>query len=182
MIVTDSIEDRAPVTLEAAAPDEMPLLANLLELYQHDLSECFGVDVGIDGRFGYARLPLYWSEPERHFPFLIRSGPRLAGFALATLGSPVSDDPNVHDVAEFFVLRRYRRAGVGRQAAHLLWNRYRGPWLVRVFERNTAALDFWKDVIAAYAGSPVEPRRVEHNRKQWQVFEFPSLPRSGFGQ
>jgi len=168
MIVTDSME----VTLNVATPDEMPVLANLLELYQHDLSECFEVDVGIDGRFGYARLPLYWSEPERRFPFLIRCGSQLAGFALATLGSPVSDDPNVYDVAELFVLRRYRRSGVGRKAAHLLWDRYPGHWSVRVFDRNTAALDFWRGVIADYAGSSVQPRRVEYNGKQWQVFEF----------
>lgn len=166
----------AQVLLEIAGSHEMPVLSNLLELYQHDLSECFEVDVQPDGRFGYDRLPLYWSEPERRFPYIIRIGTQLAGFALATLGSPLSDDPNVHDVAEFFVLRRYRRCEVGRQAAHLLWNRYPGPWSVRVFEKNAAALTFWQDVIGEYAGSAIRPRRVEYRLKHWNVFSFQSPP------
>ena len=67
-----------------------------------------------DGRFGYDRLPLYRTEPEKRFPFLIRRDGRTVGFALAMRG-PASDDPDDLDLQEFFVLRRYRR--VGREAA-----------------------------------------------------------------
>lgn len=160
------------VTLEPAASDAMPVLANLLELYQHDLSATFSVDVRSDGRFGYEFLPFYWSEPERRFPFLIRCDGKLAGFVLATVGSPVSADPDVHDVAEFFVLRRYRRAGVGRKAAFALWNRLPGRWIVRVFIENVAAVDFWSRIIADYAGAEVDVRRVEYKAREWRVFSF----------
>jgi hypothetical protein len=34
------------VTLERATPDMSPLLENLLELYIHDLSEIFAVELG----------------------------------------------------------------------------------------------------------------------------------------
>lgn len=72
------------VTLDAASPADSALLANLLELYIHDVSDVFpDVELGADGRFGYPRLPLYWSEPERRFAFLIRRNGRVAGFALA---------------------------------------------------------------------------------------------------
>ena len=108
------------VSLDVAPARDAALLANLLELYVHDLSEAFPlIELGADGRFGYDPLPLYWSEPERRFPFLIRCGGRVAGFVLVARGSPASDDPDVLDVAEFFVLRRYRRSGVGRRAAFL---------------------------------------------------------------
>jgi predicted acetyltransferase len=124
--------------LEIATRADAELLSNLLELYVHDLSEAFAVDIGADGRFGYDKLPLYWAEPERRFAFLIRRGGRIAGFALVMRGSPASDDPDVLDVAEFFVLRRYRRAAVGRQAACLLWDRMPGGsphrWRVFAFE------------------------------------------------
>ena len=119
------------VSLVAATPADATLLANLLELYIHDLSGVFDVTLGADGRFGYPRLPLYWSEPDRRFAFLIRCDERVAGFALATRGSPAVSDPDVLDVAEFFVMRRYRRSGVGRAAAFLLWNRIAGNWLIR---------------------------------------------------
>jgi len=68
-----------------AAPEEKPILANLLELYAHDFSEFHDVAIGEDGRFGYKSLPLYWSEPDR-YPFLVRSGGRLAGLVFVKKG------------------------------------------------------------------------------------------------
>ena len=133
------------VGLDVAAPSDAVLLANLLELYLHDLSEAFPViELGADGRFGYDKLPLYWSEPERRFPFLIRYRTKVAGFALITRGSPVSDDPDVFDVAEFFVIRRHRRSGVARQAAFLMWDSFPGRWnrsRVRGKHRRSSLLD-----------------------------------------
>src|SRR5947208_6043790 len=100
------------VRLDVATPSDNDLLSNLLELYTHDLSVAFpNVELGPDGRFGYDKLPLYWSEHQRRFAFLIRCDGRVAGFVLVTRGSPAAEDRDVLDVAEFFVLRRYRRLG-----------------------------------------------------------------------
>jgi hypothetical protein len=70
------------VVLEPATQSDAAVLSNLLELYSHDLSDVFVLEPGTDGRFGYEKFPLYWLEPENRFPFLIRAGTRLAGFAL----------------------------------------------------------------------------------------------------
>jgi len=163
------------VTLDAAEPTEAEMLANLLELYIHELSAVFpAIELGPDGRFGYPKLPLYWSEADRRFPFLIRCDGRIAGFVLATRGSPAADDPAVLDVAEFFVLRRYRRSGVGRDAAFLLWTDIPGTWIVRVSEGNTGALSFWTSTIAEFAnGAAVESTRPG-NPHSWRVFSFES--------
>jgi len=151
------------------------LLSNLLELYIHDLSEAFpNVELGPDGRFGYGKLALYWSEPESHFPFLIRCDGRVAGFALATRGSPATDEPDVFDVAEFFVLRRYRRSGVGDRAAALLWNRLPGRWIVRVSEGNTGALAFWRGVIAKYTNGAATESKRPGKPHAWRVLSFAS--------
>ena len=64
--------------------------------------------------------------------YLIRVRGRVAGFALVTRGSPATADPLDLDLAEFFVLRSYRRSGVGRRAAVLLWNSLPAHWIVRV--------------------------------------------------
>jgi predicted acetyltransferase len=109
------VVDSRSVTLEVATLDSARMLENLLELYMHDLSEIFPIEVGADGRFCYDRLPMYWSEPEKRFPFLILSGAQIAGFALATRGSPATDDPEDLDVAELFILRGHRRTGIGRR-------------------------------------------------------------------
>lgn len=165
------------LSLDAATSEEAPLLGNLLELYVHDLSAVFpNVVMGPDGRFGYPKLPLYWSEPERRFAFLIRCAGEVAGFALATRGSPVTDDPAVFDVAEFFVLRRYRRSGVGRRAARLLWDRLPGRWTVRVAEHHQSGLEFWRAVVAEAAGTPVAASTSISGSTSWQVFTFEPLP------
>ncbi|MEI9940906.1 MAG: hypothetical protein WDO69_27125 [Pseudomonadota bacterium] len=99
----------------APPSSDRALLANLLELYLHDLSETFAViQLGVDGRFGYPRLASYWSEPEVRFPFLIRNRGELVGFALVQRGSPMSDDPEVFDVAEFFHSAQCSPHGRGR--------------------------------------------------------------------
>ena len=171
--------DRHEVVLEVATLRDAALLSNLLELYLHDLSETFpNIELGADGRFGYDRLPLYWSEPERRFPFFIRDGARVVGFALATRGSPATDDPAVFDIAEFFVLRRHRRSGMGRRAAFLLWNRLPGQWIVRVSEGNRGALPFWTGVIAEYTRGAATQVKRPGTPHAWSVFSFDSAPQT----
>ena len=67
------------VSLTPATPSDQILLANLLELYTHDLSAIFpNVQLGPDGRFGYPALSLYSSDPQRRLPFIIRWAGRVA--------------------------------------------------------------------------------------------------------
>ena len=162
------------VSLQRATPDMAPMLSSLLELYVHDLSEIFPVELGPEGRFGYEKLPLYWAEPAVRHAFLIKHGGHVAGFAFATRGSPASDDPEDLDVAEFFVLRGYRRSGVGRQAAKALWDSVPGHWVVRVSEANRVALPFWSEVIRLYtSGDFVESGRPVDSQR-WRVFRLTS--------
>ena len=164
-----------PVVLNSATSTDAELLSNLLELYIHDLSPAFpDVELGADGRFGYRPLALYWSQPDRRFAFLIRSDARIAGFVLVTRGSPATDDPDVFDVAEFFILRRYRRTGVGRQAAELLWKRLPGRWIVRVFEGNSGAVLFWSSVIERFTGKVATVIERPGHPTAWRVFSFES--------
>ncbi|HVP31196.1 MAG TPA: GNAT family N-acetyltransferase [Myxococcota bacterium] len=169
-----SLASPPATTLAAARPDEAPVLANLLELYIHDLSETFPVAPDATGRFGYERLPLYWQEPGRRFPFLIRTGGALAGFALATRGSPATDEPDDLDVAEFFVLRRERRSGVGRDAAFQLWDAFPGRWIVRVSHGNRGAQPFWERVVGEYTGGEFLRWQAPGSPHPWTVYALRS--------
>lgn len=163
------------VRLVSATLDDAELLANLLELYIHDVSAFYPhVELGADGRFGYPDLPLYWSEPTRRFPFLIRAKERVAGFVLAQRGSPASRDPEVLDVVEFFVLRQHRRAGVGRDAALQLWRRLPGSWTVRVSEGNPRALDFWRSTVARATNGAASESSMPGRAHPWRVLSFSS--------
>ena len=159
-----------------ATPEQEPVLANLIELYAHDFSEFSDVKIGVDGRFGYDQLPLYWKEPNR-FPFLIRVNGDLAGFVLVQQGSQVSGAPEIWDVAEFFILRGCRRHGVGMRAAHHVWRMFAGRWEVRVSDKNVAARPFWARAVSEFTGVCAESTLAEVAGKKWHVFSlFSSAP------
>ena len=119
-----------PIEVVPATPDQEPILSNLLQLYAHDFSEFHPIELGPDGRYGYPNLSLYWRESNRH-PFLVRIDSKLAGFIFIKRGSEITGNDAVWDMAEFFVLRSYRRRGIGTDLAHEVWNRFPGQWEVQ---------------------------------------------------
>jgi predicted acetyltransferase len=157
-----------------ATPEHITTVANLFELYAYDFSDFRDLELGDDGRFGDIELPLYWSEPDRHaFLFKVRQKP--AGFALVKTGSEITGDDSVRDMAEFFIVRRYRRQGLGTAAAREIWNRFTGPWEVRVMESNHPAQRFWARAIATALNQPVSPVQAEAAGRRWYVFSFDSI-------
>jgi predicted acetyltransferase len=167
--------DRPLAHLEVipAAPEQEPILANLLELYAHDFSEFRDLALGVDGRFGYRDLPLYWREPGRH-PFLVRMDGKLVGLALVKRGSEISGSETVWDMAEFFVVRGYRRRGIGTEIAHEVWRQFPGLWEVRVMQSNHSAHHFWERAITLFAGEAIHSVRVEKRGECWHLFSFES--------
>ena len=166
-------ETSLDVEVIPAAPGQQPILANLLDLYAQDFREFVEVEFDPDGRFNYASLPLYWTEPTRH-PFLITIEGAPAGFALVKQGSEISGDMTAWDMAEFFVLRAHRRRGIGTRFAHQVWQRFPGRWEVRLMESNRPALEFWQEAIQEFTGEPIRPARLEKDGKWWQIFSFVS--------
>ena len=166
------------VELLPASQEQEPILANLLELYIHDFSEFIPVDLGADGRFGYPNLPLYWTDPDRH-PFLIRVDGQWAGFVLIVNTKAGSRDRQLWDMAEFFILRGFRRRGIGRIVAHEVWQRYPGPWQVRVMDANAGACSFWERAIGGFLGRSAGPVLTEIRGVPWHVFSFQGGPPDG---
>ncbi len=174
MLMTQPADIASPgVEVIPAAPEQAPILGNLLELYAHDFSEFHDLEISDDGRFGYQSLPLYWSEPGRH-PFLIRLDGKLAGLALVKKGSAVSDHREVWDMAEFFILRGCRRHGIGNRAAHEVWKRFPGSWEVRVMQSNVAARHFWASAISTFTGEAGKSVQIEYRGERWTLFSFGS--------
>jgi predicted acetyltransferase len=161
------------VQVAAAGPGEQARIAALFELYVYDLSEVLGIDVGGGGRFRTPSLDAYWTDPRCH-AFLIRVDERLAGFALVQERSRLTGDEAVCDVAEFFVMRRYRRHGIGERVAGWLFDRFRGPWEVRQKAENHAAIAFWRRAIGRYTGGRFEEVVLDDERWRGPVQRFDS--------
>lgn len=143
------------VVLEPAGPEHRETIANLFQLYIHDFSEQWAGqergELGEDGRFEpYPYLESYWAGPGR-VPLLLRAAGRLAGFCLINRHHHGAR-PVDWNVAEFFVVRKHRRSGLGAAAAAQVFQARPGVWEVAVARRNTGALAFWRDVIESQAG------------------------------
>ena len=124
---------------DGVADMEIGLSASCGELLQGHAALRFEADVDQHGEYGYRYLDHYWSEAGRH-PFLLQVEGRWAGFALVREIPP-------YDMAEFFVMRKYRRAGAGRWMAGQVFGRFPGRWQVRQQLSNGAATAFWRTAI-----------------------------------
>jgi len=135
----------------SAALNDFVVVRNLFPLYIHDMSEFVALDVEDDGAYAIpASLGSYWEGPDafERFPFLIRVDQKVAGFALVR---KIADNPVTYDMGEFFVLRKYRRTGIGRAAARELFDRFAGVWQIRELPANTSAQAFWRRIVAEYS-------------------------------
>ncbi len=135
------------LTFARATHDEQPIVANLLQFCLYDLCDCGdgpAWDVAGDGRFPYHRdLASFFTNPMRH-AFLARVDGNIAGFGLVI---EYLEPQRRAAWSEFFVLRKYRRQGVGARLATFVFDQFPGPWEVKERERNTGAITFWRQLI-----------------------------------
>lgn len=152
---------KADITIIKANKEQSSVIAQLYELYTYEMTVLADFDINDNGYYGYDDLPLYWQEPHK-YPYLIWVNKKLAGFVLIQKGSPIDKELNVWDVAEFFIMRKFRRKGIGQSVAHQLWTQHEGPWQVRVWDNNKIAHAFWKHVIQKFVKEPVVPIKMAY--------------------
>jgi predicted acetyltransferase len=131
-----------------AQVEDKPVLRHLLQLCLHDYSEFNGKDVNEQGLFDYPYLDYYWTESGR-YPFLVRVEGKLAGFVLVRRLEAEGTEP-LWQMAEFFILRKYRRQGIGQEVAYRVFDCFEGRWEVTQEKGNLPAQKFWQRVIEEY--------------------------------
>lgn len=153
--------------LPASIADKQ-LIQQMMELYRHDLSEFEGTDLNDRGYFGYLYLDYYWVEADR-YPFIVRVDGKLAGFALINHYTHFLDSQ--YSIAEFFILRKYRRCGVGRTVAFQIFNLFCGRWEVHQVRANFVAQQFWRSAIGAYTRGNYTETNLEGGKGIVQCFD-----------
>ncbi|MGC4107344.1 MAG: GNAT family N-acetyltransferase [Thermomicrobiales bacterium] len=146
---------------------DKPVIANLMQLYLYDFSEATGWTVNAHGIYDYRYLDHYWTEDGR-FPFVIRVDGKLAGFAF--IRTIETGDGPEHHLAEFFVMRAFRRSGVGTTVACQIFDRFPGRWEVAQIEQNVDAQRFWRRVIDRYTSGSYAERRDDRGRLIQEFF------------
>ena len=148
------------ISLVTIKAESRHVLENLFPYYIYDMSEYMGWSPNENGHFSFNKssLDAYWKQ-EDHEPFFIYADVELAGFVL------VSKYPSkgiIYDIEQFFVLRKFKGKGVGKQALKLVAEQFVGQWQVRVLLGNEAALKFWKSAISGLVGENyIESQQVD---------------------
>lgn len=156
------------ITIEQVEYERKFALRHLLELYNYDFSEFTKDDVNEFGLYDYKYLDNYWNEPNR-FPLFIKVNGKYAGFALIRKIKNDSSNDVYNSIAEFFVMKKYRKMGVGRTAVINLFEKYKENWEISVIKENKPAQIFWKKVISKYSNG----NYIEYKNKDGDtIFSF----------
>lgn len=157
------------IELRSPSRSDRELIRRMMELYVYDFSEYEDTDLDEHGVFGYGDLDYFWFE-STHAAYIVTVDGRLAGFVL--VDNEVVIEGNERSIAEFFVMRKYRRTGVGRRVAREVFARLPARWEVRVIKRNAPAQEFWRKVIAEYTQGAYQETLVDHQDWDGPVFSF----------
>lgn len=166
------------VELRPAQIEDREILANLLEKYDYEFSQYDNRDVNKLGLYGYKYLDFYWME-ENRWAYLILVDEKLAGLVFVTDHAEVDDTETDFSICEFFVMYKYRRKGVGKQAFYQVLDKHKGRWQLRLHPKNITSVHFWNNSIKEYTNGRYEvirshPKAVYCDGTAADVFFFSS--------
>jgi predicted acetyltransferase len=154
-----------------ATLEQKPIVARLLQLYLYDASDYSGQDLNAQGRYAYPYLDTYWEDVDR-FPYLFRVDGKWAGFGMVSPYVMLPENAGGTSLAEFFVMRKYRRRGIGRVAFRQLVARHPGAWEVRVAQENSKGRAFWPIVIEEVTGGDYQRMVLESSVWDGPIYRF----------
>jgi predicted acetyltransferase len=135
------------VALHPCGAEDLDVVARLVDENRRDLAAFRPYAAAEDDP--YEHLEAYVREPGRE-ACLVRVDDELAGFTMTRVLETTE-----REVVEFFVVRRWRRQGVGQQVAATMLRRHPGRWLVTHDEANAPAARFWPATIRSVADGEV---------------------------
>ncbi|OEC34031.1 Predicted acetyltransferase [Pseudomonas cuatrocienegasensis] len=142
------------IELLPAEIEQLPLIRNLYQFYAYESSDWEQEDVELDGRFyvNDEHLLRYWQEPNWSAQLILIDG-FIAGFLLLECCDETGRQ--IMEFADLFILRKYRRLGIGRALAVQTLGDGRA-WLLNVYRQDTVALAFCHQVMAdlGHSGAP----------------------------
>ncbi|OPA75225.1 GNAT family N-acetyltransferase [Paenibacillus selenitireducens] len=151
------------IQLVPVLKENRDILYRLYQLYQHDFSLYTDFDVNDRGEFSVS-IEHYWQDP-RWNPFIIYHTGQMIGFLVVLFENYDVDPDPTHVIYDFMVLRKYRRKGLGKQAAMKAFDLYSAKWATAQMEDNEPAISFWRQVIEEYtSGNYHENYRADRGK------------------
>lgn len=170
--------DYEQIKLIPASLDDYPIIQNMGRFYVYDMSEYLGNEAGWempeDGLYECIDFKKYW-QTDLAFPFLIRYKNELVGFVI--VDKKGSDDRVDYNMAQFFIIRKFKGNSIGQLIACHCFEKFKGLWEVMVIPGNQGAYQFWKSVINRFTHGEYSEykRHVKHlNNSEKDIFRFNS--------
>jgi predicted acetyltransferase len=134
--------------LEAIKPEQAAALFQLFQLYYYENSDWAVEDIGSDGLFDACAVSIadYVNNPAKNAYWIKKNG-ALAGFVVT---EPTTiEGKGAEELADLFILKRYRRQGLALASVRELVQHFKGPWLVAIYHGDIRAAAFWHKAFAA---------------------------------
>jgi predicted acetyltransferase len=157
------------VTLARAGAAEMHIVRNFFVGYFYDMTQYdpnliineHGLPMwepfGLPGpRTADECAPFNWWIRDDCEHYIIRADSHPVGFVIILRDKNHLLPEIDQELMDFYVAPKYRRQGIGQQAARLAFELYQGMWQVFQLDLNTPARVFWQGVINEYTGGQYE--------------------------
>ena len=146
------------------------IIFNLMQLYTYELSfyedETTHFELQENGLYKISKyINLYWLEEERH-PYILKCDGKIAGFVLERF-----NEDGMNEIAEFFVLNKYRKHGAGTFMANEMFKKYKGKWEIKTLLRKKQAQEFWRKVVKDASRGNYEEHFIRDNTRYAFYFE-----------
>lgn len=166
------------IRLIPATLKEYHIIQNMGRFYVYDMSEYLGKETGWeipeDGLYECIDFKKYW-EDKNSFPFLVCHQGEIIGFAII---DKKGSNPEVDfNMAQFFILRKFKNKGIGKFVAHECFKKFPGIWEVMVIPGNEGAYRFWRSIIKNYTNNNFTEYTCDiahFNNSRKNIFKFDS--------
>ena len=155
--------------VEVLEKDKM-VIYNLMQLYTYELSfyedETTDFTLLDNGLYVMSKYIEMYGKSEKRHPYILKCDGKLAGFVLQRF-----NEENMNEIAEFFVVNKYRKSGAGTFMANEMFKMYKGKWEVRTLLKNKKAQSFWRSVISKFSNQNFEEKLIRDNTRYAFYFQ-----------
>lgn len=162
-----------------ATLNDYSIIQNMARFYVYDMTEYMGFEPGWEipenGLYECIDFKKYWSDKDAT-PLLVHYENELVGFAI--IDKKGSDTQVDYNMAQFFILRKFKSKGVGRYVATACFSRFKGVWEIMVIPENKGAYSFWKSVVGEFTQENFTEytKKISHlGDATKNIFRFKSL-------
>ena len=143
--------------IERATREDQALLFRMLQFYYFEATHWSGDDLPGNGLYecDAAGVASYCEPDGADAAWLLKVDGQGPGFVLVEL-IPF-EGGQIRELADLFVMPKYRRLGLAEAATRKIVPGHEGPWLVAVFRKDERALRYWQGAFARLSFRSFQP-------------------------